>query len=185
MYRLELQLLFLVVIAPLIIAAMISDAKRCKLPNRIVVCIALLALTLHILIAGLDGLISAGLGMIIGFCALLPFYLIGMLGAGDIKFLGALGAFLGYQWILQATAAGVLLAGLCALIIILRQKREMAAERWALISAKVASLRMLTSDVASYKALAATHKSLPYGVYLGLAALGTSFYQIGTTVWGA
>lgn len=178
------ELLILMLIAPFIVAAMICDARHRKLPNRLTVAIALMGLGLNGLLGGFSGLGSAFLGLLIGFFVLMPFYLFRMLGAGDIKLLGALGAFLGHQWILQATAAGVLLAGVCSAVILLRRKREETAGRWALVTAKLSSLKMLNSDFASHDSLATSRAAIPYGVYLGLAAMGVNMYQIYTLTGG-
>lgn len=178
------ELLILMLIAPFIVAAMICDARHHRLPNKLTVTIALMGLGLNGLLGGSSGLVSAFLGLLIGFFVLMPFYLFRMLGAGDIKLLGALGAFLGYEWILQATAVGVILAGACSVVILLRRKREEAVGRWALVTAKLSSLKMLNSDFASHDSLATSGAAIPYGVYLGIAALGVNMYQIYTLTGG-
>ena len=176
--------LALALISPFIIAAMICDARYRKLPNRLIVSIALLGLVLNTAFGGLEGGVSSVLGLVIGFFVLLPFYLFRMLGAGDIKFLGSLGAFLGHELILYATAAGVILAGICSLAILLFGSHEGAGNRWAMMTAKLSSFRMLNSDFASHDSLAGARAAVPYGVYLGLAAMATSVYQIYTRIGG-
>lgn len=178
MLEIQDQALILVVSAPLFIAGMVMDARQRRIPNLITVSTAALCMLLHLLTGGAEGLMASGKGLLIGLLILMPFYVFHMVGAGDIKFLASLGAFLGSGLILQATAVGVLLAGLCSLFIMLRQDRGIAAQRWALIMTKVSSMKTLNSDFASHNVLAETHKSMPYGVYLGIAALGTSLYQI-------
>ena len=182
------QSLILAVVSPFIITAMICDARHRKLPNRLTVPIALLGLVLNTAFGGLglDGGLGSLLGMLIGFFVLLPFYLFRMLGAGDIKFLASLGAFLGYKLILYATAAGVILAGICSLAILLIGRRaEGAGNRWAMVTAKLSSFRMLNSDFASHDSLAGARAAIPYGVYLGFAAMATSAYQVYALLGGA
>ncbi len=66
-----------------------------------------------------DSLLGAGLGLLL----LLPFVLIRSLGAGDWKFVGALGAFLGPQNLLTVLLLGILVNGLMAVVMIIRKKR--------------------------------------------------------------
>lgn len=178
MLELREQVLILVVGAPLLIAGMVTDARHRRIPNLITVSAAVLCMLLHTVVGGVDGLINSAAGMVIGLLVLMPFYVFRMVGAGDIKFLASLGAYLGMGLILQATLVGVLLAGLSSLVSILMQDRSVAGQRWALIMAKMSSVKMLNSDFASHNDLAQTHKSMPYGAYLGVAALGTGLYQI-------
>ncbi len=66
-----------------------------------------------------DSLLGAGLGLAL----LLPFVLIRSLGAGDWKFVGALGAFLGPQNLLTVLLLGILVNGLMAVIMVIWKKR--------------------------------------------------------------
>jgi prepilin peptidase CpaA len=54
---------------------------------------------------------------------LLPFVLIRALGAGDWKFVGALGAFLGPQNLLTVLLLGILVNGVMAACMVVRKKR--------------------------------------------------------------
>jgi prepilin peptidase CpaA len=71
------------------------------------------ALIIGVLTSGLHGLFSTLGGLGVGLAMLLPFYAIGVMGAGDVKMLGVAGAFLGPQGALTAGlitfAAGALL----------------------------------------------------------------------------
>ena len=74
---------------------------------------------LHGWLGAKASLLGAGLGLAL----LLPFVLIRSLGAGDWKFVGALGAFLGPENLLTVLLLGILVNGLMALIMIVRKKR--------------------------------------------------------------
>jgi len=180
----HIAFLLVVLVCPFIIAAMVSDVKTRKLPNLLTVTIALLSLGLHTVFYGLGGLTGSILGLLIGFGLLLPFYIFKMVGAGDIKLLAALGAFLGKDLILPGVAAGAILGGVCSAVLILRQKREERAARWALIATKMSSLKMLKSDFAAYDSLGGKQRVIPYGVYLGLGTIGTGVYKAVTLTWG-
>jgi prepilin peptidase CpaA len=66
-----------------------------------------------------DSLLGAGLGLAL----LLPFVLIRIFGAGDWKFVGALGACLGTQNLLTVLVLAILVNGFMAAIMVVRKKR--------------------------------------------------------------
>jgi prepilin peptidase CpaA len=72
-----------------------TDTLKAKIPNLLNLCLLIAAVTLNTINLGLQGFIMsiAGLGLGIGLL-LLP-YIMGGMGAGDVKALGALGALVG------------------------------------------------------------------------------------------
>ncbi|MDB5906067.1 MAG: prepilin peptidase [Massilia sp.] len=64
-------------------------------------------------------------GMLLGFGAMLPMYAIRVMGAGDVKLMAMVGAFLGVSATLTALLFCVVTAGIAALVFALR-KRVMA-----------------------------------------------------------
>ncbi|MCG3137161.1 MAG: hypothetical protein HJJLKODD_01004 [Phycisphaerae bacterium] len=157
---------------PLIVLTLISDVQRRKLPNRLTLSTAVLGLLLHLVFGGMSALGWSLVGLLLGFFALLPFYLAHMLGAGDLKMFGALGAFLGYPLVWYGLAGGAILAGVTSLVIMLIMKREVAAGRWTLMAAKASSAKILFSDFASHQSLNQSSRSLPYSIYYSVAAVG-------------
>jgi len=55
------------------------------------------------------------LGMVIGFCILVPLYLTGGMGAGDVKLVAAIGAWVGPVLIIEVLLTSFLLAGVYAM----------------------------------------------------------------------
>jgi prepilin peptidase CpaA len=84
-------------IFPLLIAVWISwsDLKTRKIPNYLTLGAALTGLLYNLATSGLSGLTSAMFGLFLGFGFLLLPYILGGMGAGDVKALAALGAWLG------------------------------------------------------------------------------------------
>ena len=76
-------------------AAMYFDLKYRKIPNWLTVSVFVLGFVFHIATSGLAGLTFALGGFAAGFLPLLVLWLIGGGGGGDVKMMGALGAWLG------------------------------------------------------------------------------------------
>ena len=77
------------------LAALAFDLKTRKIPNLLTVPAFLLAVIFQVWCSGQDGLVSAAAGFGLGFGTLLILWLLGGGGAGDVKLMGALGAWLG------------------------------------------------------------------------------------------
>lgn len=99
----------LMLLLPFLGAAVISDLSSRRVPNVLVALMFAAGIAAQVTAASTvgDGL-RAGLGGAgVGLLMLLPFYVLGGMGAGDVKLLAATGAFLGLP--------GALLAGLFTL----------------------------------------------------------------------
>ena len=84
------------------------DLRTRRIPNRLTVAAAVTAVALGVVRAGWQGAVVSAAGVLAGLAVFLPLCLAGKLGAGDVKAMGAVGAFLG--------PASVLLAAMCTLM---------------------------------------------------------------------
>ncbi len=109
--------------ALLAIAAGWTDYRSRRIPNWLTVPGLVLGIATNSWLRGWPGAKDSLLGAGLGLGLLLPFVLIRSLGAGDWKFVGALGAFLGPQNLLTVLLLGILVNGLMAAIMIVRKKR--------------------------------------------------------------
>lgn len=104
-------------VAVLALVASATDLHRRKIPNWLTVTAAIAGLAFHISTAGVAGLwLSLG-GFAVGFGILLVLWLIGGGGAGDVKLMGAVGAWLGPMSTLMVFIASVIFAILCLTIV--------------------------------------------------------------------
>lgn len=123
----------LMVLLPLVILLALAawqDIKEHRIANRVVLAGVIIGFMFNAFIPPGDGFNSpapgglgwwgslTGIGM--GMIVLLPFYLLRAMGAGDVKLMGMVGAFLGPGQVLGALLGTFLVGGIMALIIALR-----------------------------------------------------------------
>src|SRR6186713_2279816 len=77
------------------LVACVTDVRERRIPNVLTFGAAAAALLVHFLSHGSSGLATAAAGWVIGTAVFLPFFLLGGMGAGDVKLMAALGAWLG------------------------------------------------------------------------------------------
>lgn len=90
----------LLALAAMLVAAMWHDAGHRRIPNMLVLWGSLTAIGLSLSTLGI-GLNSALAGGMVGFLVFGVLYRFGMVGAGDVKLVGATGFFLGYPDMFQ------------------------------------------------------------------------------------
>lgn len=166
------HILALLVAVPLITCGMYTDVRARRISNRLNLALVLAGLAISGINGGLQGLADGALGLGVGLGILIPFYVMGALGAGDVKFMAAIGTWLGPAGSLYALVGGVVLAGLFACVEIARSKqRRLYLTNLMVIANKLISRRIFNSDVASYEHLSQNRTLMPYGVFLGLGGL--------------
>jgi prepilin peptidase CpaA len=133
-----LELLWMLVTDPrtgvligLLLAAAVIDWRTMRIPNWLTAAGVLSGLAINAsqtpsLAAGLA--LGAG-GMAVGFALLLPLYLLRVMGAGDVKLMAAVGAFLGPLAVLKAALFVFVVGGLAAVAFAVsrRASRQFAA----------------------------------------------------------
>jgi prepilin peptidase CpaA len=95
-----LQITFVACVVAFTMAAAAIDMRTRRLPNWLTVPGFLAGLLYHTVTSGFSGLGYSLLGFLAGFALLFVLWIIGGGGAGDVKLMGALGAWMGPQLIL-------------------------------------------------------------------------------------
>lgn len=100
-----------------------GDAATRRIPNTLVAALALAGLVasatvLHERV----GLVGALAGMLLGFALWLPLWLVRAVGAGDVKLVAALGAWLGVGGVIDASVLAALAGGLLAIGVLVRRR---------------------------------------------------------------
>lgn len=104
-------------------AVCVSDVRYRRVPNALVASLALLGIVSSTLRQPwLDGLSAALLGMAAGLALWLPFWLMHMIGAGDVKLFAAAAAWLGPALALEGALLAAVYGGVAALILLVAQR---------------------------------------------------------------
>lgn len=77
------------------VVACITDLRVRRIPNAVTFGGAALALAVGLVVKGPAGLFESAAGWLVGCAVFFPFFALGGLGAGDVKLLAAIGAWLG------------------------------------------------------------------------------------------
>ncbi|MEN8122912.1 MAG: A24 family peptidase [Bacteroidota bacterium] len=109
----------------ILILAGIIDYKKQKIPNYLTFPTVITAFIYHCYLTGMDGLLFSISGMFTGFALLIIPYIMGGMGAGDVKLLGALGAFVGYKSIIFIFLFTALFGGVYAILIYIRFEKSL------------------------------------------------------------
>lgn len=150
----------------LLLVAALSDLRTRRIPNTLVVVLAVTGLGFSVLHAPLaEGALRGGGGLALGLVLWLPFYVLGWLGAGDVKMFAAAGSWLGPARTLESAAIAALVGAVLAVVWIVRNHgAKRAIETVWLATAAPAVLAASTASARSAR-------SLPYGVALAVGAL--------------
>jgi prepilin peptidase CpaA len=165
-----------VVTITLVVAAVI-DGLKLKVPNWItfpmIVSGWIYSATLSPY-AGWEGLMYSLIGTVVGLALLLPAYAIGGMGAGDVKLLAGVGAWVWGTTTLYAFAVSAVIGGIIAVLMVLAGKSwtKHQSQFWM-----IANEILTVKDPEKLATIAAERKPtmmlLPYGIPI---AIGTIAY---------
>jgi len=161
----------------LIVAAYI-DGKELRVPNWITFPMVLSGLIYCTVTEGLNGLGFGLLGMVVGLLTLLPLYAVGGMGAGDVKLMAGIGAWLGASATWNAFIATVVVGAVMAIAMVLYRKSwEKHYGQFLLILGEFKSIK----DPAKLSEIAAERKPrmllLPYGIPICVGSIGYFVYS--------
>jgi prepilin peptidase CpaA len=91
--------------------ALATDLHDRRIPNVLIAIGLVAGLAGQAWLTGVAGLAAATVGAITGLLCLLPFYMSGGMGAGDVKLMAVCGAFLGPLHVILAAAATLAIGG--------------------------------------------------------------------------
>ena len=173
----------LFVIATLVLAAVI-DGWKLKVPNWLTFPFVISGWMYHLGTGGFAGLGHSLLGTAVGLGLLLVPYIIGGMGAGDVKLFAGVGSWMGPHVTWGAFCVSAVVGGILAVALVayrsLRARDSGIAwrnwDRFQMVSAEIMTIR----DPAQLTALAAARKPtallLPYGIPLAIGTIAYMFW---------
>ncbi|PEQ95936.1 prepilin peptidase [Bacillus sp. AFS006103] len=154
----------------------ITDIKSRKIFNIVTLPAIIIGFTYSINLNGFEGFLYSGKGFLVGFSLLLIPFLMGGIGAGDVKLLAAVGALKGTQFVFYNFFYAAVIGGVIALVIMLRRGELKSFfirvfYSFLFIKASEGSLNLEKTDLAP---------TIPYGVPIAIGALCT--YLLGRII---
>jgi prepilin peptidase CpaA len=157
-----------------LIICVITDIKSRKIYNNVILPSLLIAIFLQIMGTGFTGLIESVKGFGIGLGVLLIPYLLGGMGAGDVKLLALIGSIKGTGFVLVTSVYMALFGGIMAIAFLLFQRGVFQK-----INAIIYSIFSIRYGIKFPIALKNERKTtLPYGVAIAAGAF-FSFWMNG------
>ena len=151
----------------LLVIACVTDVRWRRIPNALVLTLALTGFAFSVWLAPwIVGFGRAMGGLSLGFAIWIVFFVIGAIGAGDVKLFAAAGAWLGPAATWRAALVGAAIGGALAIAMLVYQRRARQSFEKVMVSVSTRSLSGLAPDAATSKS-----RQLPYGVALACGAL--------------
>lgn len=164
-------------ISVILLVAACIDGWKLKVPNWLTFPFVLTGWVHAVAVAGWSGLGESLLGTAVGLALLLPAYAVGGMGAGDVKLLAGVGAWVGaaitfYAFCVSAVVGGILAIGM----MLYRRSWHQHYGNLMVILHEFRTVR----EPSKLAALAAERKSsmvlLPYGIPLAIGSIGYFFW---------
>ena len=108
-----------IALSSILIVATIIDIRIRKVPNVLTFPVMVTALTFHSVTGGWKGFVFSAEGLALGIALFIIPYIMGGMGAGDAKLMGAIGAIIGPRGVFLASLFTAVAGGFYALIILL------------------------------------------------------------------
>lgn len=164
-----------------LIAAVCSDLRSRRIPNKLVAAGIFIGCALNTFLPEGSGFISAlpgatGLdtalaGLAAGFFFMLPLYLLRALGAGDVKLMAMVGAFLGPGAMVRVALATFILGGVLSLIVAIHAGRLRHLTDNVRTMMLAGYFKLAMHETPTFPAMPESAGKLPYGIAIAAGTL--------------
>jgi prepilin peptidase CpaA len=161
----------------LLIWAAYIDGKQLRVPNWLTFPMVVSGLIYSAWAGGWAGFQDGFFGMLVGLACLLPLYAVGGMGAGDVKLLAGVGAWMGVSATFYAFCVSTVVGAVMAVLMVLYKKS---------VSKHYSQLLLILSEWLTIKnpkelsRIAAERKPsmllLPYGIPICIGSIAYFFY---------
>ena len=145
-----------------------TDIKYRKVYNFVTFPTVILGLGFNFFYSGVPGLKDSLAGFAAGFLFLFIFYLLGGMGAGDVKFMSAIGTLKGFDFVVMGGFYGAIFGGIAAIIVLFTKKNLLPTLK-KLFFALLALITFRTPESLKFDETKSVY--LPYTVFLSLGML--------------
>lgn len=161
-----------VFLIPAMLYACWMDYRFHRVPNWLNLMIAATGLAMQAVLFGTAGVTTGLWGMAAGFASLIVLWLMKCMGAGDVKFMMAVGAWLGPMVTFQATITGGIVGGIIAMGLILKRRnwRHSLANAGVMLS-QAGSLRTMFRNSDTVGTNICSDTVMPYAIPLTIGAM--------------
>lgn len=160
----------------LIVAAYI-DGKELRVPNWITYPFVFSGLIYSAWAGGWSGFGDGFLGMVVGLACLLPLYAVGGMGAGDVKLLAGVGAWVGAIVTFYAFCVSTIVGAVLAILMVLYRK---SFDKHYVQLLVIISEWLTIKNPRELSRIAAERKPsmllLPYGIPICIGSIAYFFY---------
>lgn len=166
-----------IVLLIILAIAVVMDLLYQKIPNALTLPAIIFGLVYHTYSTGLDGFLFSAGGSFLGLGVLLFFYLTGMMGAGDVKLMGAVGSMLGPAGVFKAFLFTAIVGGIYAIVILVFRREFMQFLKRIYSSLKLSALSGKPTLLPAH----GEHKASPvlcYGVAIGTGTVISLFWRV-------
>ncbi|MFV0421267.1 A24 family peptidase [Oleidesulfovibrio sp.] len=160
----------------ILLIAVVTDLRSMRIPNWLTFPAIAAGLAYHGITQGLDGLLFSLAGLGLGFAMMLLPFILKVMGAGDVKLMTAVGAFLGLKGVFSAFIWTSLAGGVYALVVLLFHIPQLKAIG---SSIKTSFTTMMVSGEMSYHAATEGQKlpRLCYGLAIAAGTIVSMYFS--------
>ncbi len=158
----------------LLISAVITDLKSAKIPNMLLVISFIAGVSVILVYGNTAELPGRLLSLFCGIAVLFIPFVLGGIGAGDVKFLGIIGFFSGIQHLINITLISFVIGGILALSLVFYDRLK--------------RLRSISAVFASFQNFLFTKKlllqeegkiTIPFSIPLAIGTVLVMFFNAG------
>ena len=162
------------VLVVILVICMITDILHRKIFNKVVFPSLIIALCFNLFYNGFGGLQIYALGFLAGFGIFLVPFLLGWIGAGDLKLVAVIGAFKGYEFAIYASLLIATVGAIFSLIYVVKNKQFKVT--MIKIGYFLSGFFVHKKNLSSYSQEMAS-STIPYGVAICIGGVLTIFAE--------
>lgn len=155
----------------ILLICLYTDLKERKIYNKVTFVGMVFALLINTSINGLEGLVFAVKGFLLGMGLLLLPFIMGGIGAGDVKLIMTIGALKGAYFVFYSVLGTFLVGGLIALVIL--AKKRILIKTLKDVIASILIMFFGKVQLQSYGEFSDSSVSFPYGIAIFCGTIAT------------